>query len=125
MHRERENPDTLEMFLAPAGGAPPERWTRLAADHDWPDKPRWAPDGRTLYFISRRPAAYFNVWAQRFDPDRGVPVGQPFALTSFDSPGLYISPYLERAEMDVSARHLMLTMRSVTGSIWMLEGVDR
>jgi serine/threonine protein kinase/Tol biopolymer transport system component len=125
VHRWRDTPDKLGMFLAPAAGAPPERWTRLAADHAWPDKPRWARDGRTLYFISQRPSAYFNVWALRFDPDRGVPVGEPFPLTSFDSPSLYISPYLERAEMDVSARHIMLTMRSVAGSIWMLEGMDR
>jgi Tol biopolymer transport system component len=118
-------PDGLEMYLAPADGGPPDRWTRIAADHRWPDKPRWAPDGKTFYFISRRPAGYFNLWAVRFDPDRGVPVGEPFALTSFDSPGLHISPYIERAEMDVSARHVLLTMKSVTGSIWMLEEVDK
>jgi len=27
--------------------------------------------------------------------------------------------------MDVSARHVMLTMRSASGSIWMLDNVDR
>ena len=115
----------IEMYVAPADGGPPDRWTRIAADHRWPDKPRWAPDGKTFYFISRRPAGYFNLWAVRFDPDRGMPVGAPFALTSFDSPGLHISPYIERAEMDVSARHVLLTMKSVTGSIWMLEHVDK
>jgi Tol biopolymer transport system component len=118
-------PDGVEMYVAPAQGGPPDRWTRVAADHRWPDKPRWAPDGKTLYFISRRPAGYFNLWAVRFDADRGVPAGEPFALTSFDSPGLHISPYLERAQMDVSARHFLLTMKSVTGGIWMLEDVDK
>jgi eukaryotic-like serine/threonine-protein kinase len=123
--QKADAPDTVEMYVAPAEGGPPDRWTRLASDHTWPDKPRWAPDGRTLYFISRRPAGYFNVWALGFDPERGVPVGEPFAVSSFDSPGLYISPYLERAEMDVSARHIVLTMRTVSGSVWMLEDVDR
>jgi Tol biopolymer transport system component len=120
-----DSSDTTEMFVAPADGGPPDRWTRIASDHAWPDKPRWAPDGRTLYFISRRPAGYFNVWAVRMDPERGRPVGDPFALSSFDSPDLYISPYLERAEMDVSARHILLTMKSVSGSIWMLDHVDK
>jgi Tol biopolymer transport system component len=119
------SPHGTEMYVSPADGGPSDGWTRIASDHAWPDKPRWAPDGRTLYFISRRPAGYFNVWAVRVDPERGIPVGQPFALSSFDSPGLYISPYLERAEMDVSARHILLTMRSASGSIWMLENVDK
>jgi hypothetical protein len=117
--------DGVEMYVAPAGGGPPDRWTRIAADHRWPDKPRWARDGRMILFISRRPAAYFNLWAVRFDPDRGVPIGEPFALTSLDSPGLHISPYLATAETDVSAGHVLLPMKSVTGSIWMLENVDR
>jgi hypothetical protein len=120
-----ESTDTSEMYVAPAAGAAPDRWTRLLADHPWPDKPRWAPDGRTLYFISRRPAGYFNLWALRFDPDRGAPVGQPYAVSAFDSPGLYISPYLERAELDVASKHVVLTMRTVTGSVWMLDDVDR
>ena len=80
----------------------------------WPDKPRWAPDGRTLYFISRRPTWSFNLWAVRFDPERGTPVDEPFALTQFDSPSLVISPDMARSEMDVSSRHAVLTMKTVT-----------
>ena len=48
-------PGVLEMGVAPADGSRAEHWIRIAADHTWPDKPRWAPDGRTLYFLSRRP----------------------------------------------------------------------
>lgn len=69
-----DRPGGLELIVAPAGGSPPERWTRVAADHIWPDKPRWAPDGRTLYFISRRPSSYFNLWGVRFDPRAGKAV---------------------------------------------------
>ncbi len=111
--------------VAPADGSHPDRWTRIAPDHTEPDKPRWAPDGRTLYFISRRPTSYFNLWAVRFDPERGTPVGEPYALTQFDSPSMVISPDLTRSEMDVSARHAVLTMKTVSGSIWMLDHVDR
>jgi len=32
-----------------------------------------------------------------------------------------ISPDLSRSEMDVSARHALLTMKTVSGSIWMLD----
>ena len=76
----------LRMDRVPSAGPGSPPITR------WPDKPRWAPDGRTLYFISRRPTSYFNLWAVRFDPERGTPIDEPYALTQFDSPSLVISP---------------------------------
>ena len=54
-----------------------------------------------------------------------MPVGEPFALTDFDSPTPGISPDLTRSEMDVSSRHAVLTMKTTAGSIWMLDNVDR
>ena len=103
----------------------PSTGSRIAADHTWPDKPRWAPDGRTLYFLSRRPEPYFNLWAIQFDPERGTPVGQPFALTQFNSQNLVIAPEMTQSDMDVSSRHVVLTMKTVTGSVWVLDHVDK
>ncbi len=125
LRNERPSAHRFEIVVAPADGSRPEHWIRIAADHIWPDKPRWAPDGRSLYFISRRPASYFNLWAIRFDPERGTPAGQPFALTKFDSPSLVISPDMPQSDMDVSSRHAVLTMTTVTGNIWMLDNVDK
>ena len=119
-----DRPNNPEVVVSSADGSPPERWTRIAADHTWPDKPRWAPDGRTLYFISRRPTSYFNLWAVRFDPERGTPIGKPYALTQFDSQSLVISPDITTMEIDVSSRHVMLPMKTVGGSIWMLDNVE-
>ena len=120
-----DRPSNTELVVAPADGSRPERWVRVAADHAWPDKPRWAADGRTLYFLSRRPTSYLNLWATRFDPERGTSVGEPYALTQFDSPSLIISPDVTRSEMDVSLSHAVLTMKTTAGSIWMLDNVDR
>jgi eukaryotic-like serine/threonine-protein kinase len=115
-----------EILVASGDGLHPERWSRIAGDHRSPaDKPRWAPDGQLLYFISRRPTSYFNLWAVRIDPELGRPVGQPFPITRFDSPSLVISPDVTQSEMDVSFRHAVLTMKTVSGSIWMLDNVDK
>jgi Tol biopolymer transport system component len=113
------------MAIAPAEGAPPDRWTYVAPDSPWADKPRWAPDGRTLYFIAKGPGGYFNLTAQRFDPDRGTPVGAPVTLTHFDSPSLFISPFVNVTEIGIAAHRAVLTMQSISGSVWMLDGVDR
>jgi len=114
----------LELMIGPAAGGPSSSWNRVAADHEWPDKPRWSADGRLLYFISRGHGAYFNLWAVPFDPRRGVPVGQPFQVTHYDSATLYVSPHVEKTGMDVVKGRAALTMTSTTGSIWMLDDVE-
>src|SRR5215472_16587937 len=40
-----ENPRFIEIL--------PRRGTRIADSKLWDDKPRWSPDGRTIYFVSR------------------------------------------------------------------------
>ncbi len=115
----------IELMVAPGGGGPATTWRRIAADHAWPDKPRWAPDGRTLYFLSRQHAEHFNLWGIRFDPSRGRSVGEPFVITRFESSGHTISSDIERTEMSISARRAVFTMETITGNIWMLDNVDR
>jgi len=98
---------------------------RRCADQAWADKPRWAPNGRVLYFISKGGSPYFNLWGIRFDPDRGIAIGDPLALTRFDTPGLRISPNVGWTETGISARRAVLTMETVRGNIWVMENVDR
>jgi Tol biopolymer transport system component len=110
----------LDIAVVPASGAPEPQWMPVAPNHRWPDKPRWAPDGRTLYFISRGLSSYFNVWGIRMNPDTGTPVSESFQVTHFDSPALMIDPDLFRCEIALARRHLVLSMQSTSGSIWML-----
>ncbi len=118
----REGPQSTKLVVAPAAGAPAADWTRIALEHEWADKPRWAPDGRMLYFLSRHQTSFYNLWGIRFDPVRGKPVGEPFMVTRLDSPGLVISPLIGDSEIGISARRAMLTMATVSGNIWMLDG---
>ncbi len=120
----RFSPTSIEPMVAPAEGAPQATWVRIAPDHDSPDKPRWSADGKTIFFVSKGSTAHLNLWAVRFDPERGQPVGEPFALTEFDSPTHVISPYLD-TELSISPRHAALTMLTVTGNISMFKHVDR
>jgi serine/threonine protein kinase len=121
----RQGARGVELMVASAAGAPLPEWTRIAADHVFPDKPRWAPDGRTLYFLSRHPGPFFNLWGVRFDPHGGRPVGAPFMITRFDSPANMIDPDIASTGTGISAQRAMLTMATVTGNIWMLDNVDR
>jgi len=114
----------LEMFIA-REGAPASEWIPVAGDHPWADKPRWSPNGKLLYFISNAGSPFFNLWAIRFDSERGALVGAPFPLTRFDSPALAPSTNMQVSQIGISAGRAVLTMVSARGNIWMMENIDR
>jgi Tol biopolymer transport system component len=126
VQREDRNNMGLSLELAVGRpGTPPEQWVRIAGDHEWPDKPRWGADGKTIFFISKGSTSHLNLWAARFDPELGQPIGKAFALTHFDSSKMAISPYIDDSYLAISPRHAVVQISSVTGSIWMLENLDR
>lgn len=109
------------IYVMPASGGP---WTAITDGTCYDDKPRWAPDGRTLYFISNREGRS-NVWGQRFDPDAGRPIGPAFRVTSFDRGRQVLAPYIGQLAMTVTPTRIVLPMYEATGQIWVLDEVDR
>jgi len=109
------------LYVTSAAGG---RWLRLDQSNHWEDKPRWSPDGKTIYFISGR-GGFFNVWGIHFNPAEGTPVGKPFQVTAFDKPSLMISQRIEGAELSVTQDRLALLMEETSGSIWVLDNVNQ
>ncbi|MGH9872519.1 MAG: protein kinase domain-containing protein [Pyrinomonadaceae bacterium] len=101
------------------------KWQPITEETYWADKPHWSPDDKTIYFVSNYRSAFFNVWGIRFDTGAGKPVGQPFQVTSFVSPGKMLSPLMVEMNISLSKDRLLVPITEVTGSIWMLENVDR
>ena len=118
------NPGTVEIGIVAEGSNHATTWTRILEDHVWPDKPRWSPDGRTLYFLSRGADGYFNLWGVPIDPARGAQAGKPFQVTHFSSPDWRIDPNMGNAEIGLASGKLVLPMQSVKGSIWLLSNVS-
>lgn len=114
------DPSTATLFAVPASGGP---WVQLSEGRFWDDKPRWSSDGRFLYFVSSRDGL-LDVWAMRFDSDRGRP-GDPFRVTRFDDPRTMIFPAVGAMEIAVARHRLVVPVLEVAGSIWMLDNVDR
>jgi len=63
------------------------------------------------------------VWGVRFDALKGKPVGDPFRVTSFESPSLMVPTNIPPAEPSLTQEKLVLTMAEVSGSIWVLDNV--
>jgi Tol biopolymer transport system component len=117
------NAGTVEIGIVAEGSNNATTWTRLLDDHVWPDKPRWSPDGRTLYYLSQGADGYFNLWAVAIDPARGAQAGKPFQVTHFSSPDRHIDPNMGDGGIGIASGRLVLPMQNVTGSIWLLSGV--
>jgi len=99
-------------------------WIRVTDGKHWADKPRWSPDGKTIYYISEE-RGYFNVRARRFDPENGRPQGEAFAVTSFNSPQMLIGQNIPNVGLSVTRDQLVVTVAHTSGSIWVLDNVDR
>ena len=110
------------LYVAPMEGGP---WTRITKGKHYNDKPRWSPDGKTIYFLSRV-NGFYNIWGIHFDPAKGKPVGEPFPVSAFETPSLMVPVWwIATGALSLSQDKLVLTMEEVSGGIWMLENVDQ
>jgi Tol biopolymer transport system component/DNA-binding winged helix-turn-helix (wHTH) protein len=100
------------------------QWVRITDGKHWDDKPRWSPDGRVIYFLSER-SGLFNVWGVHFDPGKGSPVGEPVPVTALDNPNLMVPKSIEQVGLALTQGRLVVTVTQASGSIWVLENVDR
>lgn len=109
------------LCIVPVSGGP---WTRVTDGQFWDDKPRWSPDGKTIFFVSSR-TGFLNVWGIRFDPEQGRAQGLPFQVTSFGSPKLMVADDMSWQCISVSQDRLVLSMMETSGSLWALHDVDK
>jgi sugar lactone lactonase YvrE len=112
---------TSALYVVPAGGG---SWRRVTTGTLWDDKPRWSPDGKTIYFVSSN-GFFFDVWGIPFDPAKGEPIGKPFRVSAFDKPSLMIPRSISPVAMSITQDKLLLTMSETSGGIWILDYVDR
>jgi Tol biopolymer transport system component len=99
-------------------------WIRLTDGKSWDDKPRWFPDGKTIYFMSGH-GGFYGVWAVHFDPLRGRGLGTPILVKAFDGPSFIIPRNTVIVEISVSQNSLVVPLQEVSGGIWVLDNVDR
>ena len=114
----KESGESTLYVIATTGGP----WIRITDGKHWDDKPRWSPDGKTIYFVSGRDG-FFNAWGIRFDAVKGKPVGDPFQVTSFESPSLMVPRNIGPVDLSLTQEKLVLTIAEVSGSIWILDNL--
>lgn len=111
------DPTVSRVYIVPASGG---KWTPVTDGLSFDDKPRWAPDGRILYFLSNR-TGFLNVWGRHLDISSGTPTGEPFPVTSYQTSRFRLSPLLGKMGIAVSRDRLFLPIAERTSSIWILD----
>jgi Tol biopolymer transport system component/DNA-binding winged helix-turn-helix (wHTH) protein len=95
-----------------------KEWILAGDEHGWADKPRWSPDGNSVYFVSHRDG-FRCIWAQQLDPATKHPAAEPFPVYHFHKSRL--SPMnvgLGLLEMDVAQDKIVVNLGELTGNIW-------
>jgi Tol biopolymer transport system component/DNA-binding winged helix-turn-helix (wHTH) protein len=115
--------DRSTVFVSPADGGP---WISMTESDDryFEDKPRWSPDGRTLYFLSNR-NGFWNLWGRRFDPDAQKAAGAAFQVSRFDSSLQMVPSNVSDLQIAITRRRLILPVTQTSGAVWVMENVDR
>lgn len=109
------------IYVMATGGGP---WIRITDGKQWDDKPRWSPDSKVIHYLSKR-KGFFNVWGVHFDSEKGKPLGDPFQITTFDNPKLMVPVGIMDVDLSLTQDRLAVTVAEVSGSIWVLDNVDR
>jgi eukaryotic-like serine/threonine-protein kinase len=114
------------IWLAPVrpGSPPPEsEWVTLLTKPEGTGERScgWSPDGRLLYLLLERDG-FRDLYAQRIDPARGVPVGQPFVVQHLHNPRRRWGSTPVGTAIVNNA--FVFNQVEMTGSIWLLDMSD-
>jgi hypothetical protein len=80
----------------------------------------WSPDGHLLYLLLGIDG-FRCLYAQSFDPDRGVLIGKPFAVHHFHDPLRNWGSTSEGTA--IIDRAFVFDQVELSGSIWLLDGL--
>jgi hypothetical protein len=92
-------------------------WIPVTDAHTVNYAPRWAHDGKLLYFISDRDG-HLCVWAQRLHGTTRQPDGEAFPVHHQHSPSRFLWFGLR---MDVARGRLVMRLADIKSNIWTLK----
>jgi dipeptidyl aminopeptidase/acylaminoacyl peptidase len=107
------------IHLAPIQSAgTPSSWRAMTPAAGWADKPRWSPDGKSLFFYSERDG-FGCIWRQAME--RGQPVGEPVIAKHLHQAQHAIF-HLSRQAFSLSAGpdFVVYNEPTVRGNLWMM-----
>lgn len=113
--------DTKQVFavLYPqTAQSPVGEWIPITSDAEFSDRPRWASDGKTVFYLSNRDG-FSCVWGQRFDRASPKSMSRPFALMHYHNPRFSPDVVVNRSfNLSVSKDSVFLNVGEINTSVW-------
>jgi Tol biopolymer transport system component len=114
-------PPNGRLWIAPFRGhqaVAESDWIPLTEATGWGDKPRWSPDGNTVYYVAERDG-FPCVWAQRLEPVTKRPIGPPASIHHFHSGRLSMRNVgYGGLEIGIAQDGIIFNLGELTGNIW-------
>ena len=123
-------PLSRQIYLAPIRQyqpGEPDSWIAATTGAQWDVSPAWAPDGNTLYFVSRRDG-FSCIMAQRLDPATKRPVGTAWTVHHFHGPRQSLMRTSTNRGSDalwVANGRIYFTLDNATSGLRLLSGLHR
>ena len=116
MSPEHRDTDAEAPAITPVDGSipvPESSWVVIAPSEatDWAN---WSPDGKTLYFTSRRDG-HTRLWGQHLALSSHQPVGEPFSVQHFHGRLSY-----RQGGWSAAGGRIGFVLAEDTGNIWMM-----
>jgi len=101
---------------------PQNEWIPITNGNSWDDRPRWSPDGNSIYFYSRCDG-YGCIWKLNLDRNTKKPIGPPSAVHHFHNARISLM-HMSLSRMGISAAQdkLIFNLVENTGNLWMMQG---
>lgn len=121
---------THQIFLAPMRAfqpAPQEKWIAVTDGAHWDQSPVWAPDGRTIYYVSRHDG-FACIMARAIDPLSGQPRGTSWAVQHFHSSSQTLMRSMNRRGADalwVAGDRIFFTLDNRSSDLWKISVLGR
>ncbi len=118
-------PGRSRIFIAPvydSGMTPEAEWIAVT-EGPWDDKPRWSPDGNTVYFVSERDG-FRCIWAQRLDAGKH-PAGRAMAIFHAHEARRSLGTVgIGDLSLSVARDRIVFNMSERSGNLWMMNLAD-
>ena len=101
---------------------PEENWIQITKDNARNNLAAWAPDGRTLYYLSDRDG-FRCIWGQRLDPDTKKPQGDAFAVYHSHNARLSLSNagHVWATGLSAAEDKIVFSQGERKGAIWIAD----
>ncbi|MBP1596785.1 MAG: serine/threonine protein kinase [Acidobacteria bacterium] len=99
---------------------PEKDWVLICESERYLRAPKWSPNGNLLYFLSETGGAC-GIWAQRFDPAAGKPLGAAFLVYRPNSTRLGLNVPPGSGAFGIAPGRLIFYMFEGSGNIYMTQ----